>query len=142
MRISDWSSELCPSDLLEAAELRRQPGQAVGIVDPAGFEIGRGERAAERAGVAADAAEVDPFDIVAGIQAEAEVLRRDVQQVHRGVLGADDDLAEPAGDGKDGFVDLVGVAIALALRSEEHTSELQSLMSTSYAVGSLKKTKK
>src|SRR3546814_3514307 len=37
---------------------------------------------------------------------------------------------------------LAGVARAPARRSEEHTSELQSLMRTSYAVFSLKKTKK
>src|SRR3546814_6399175 len=37
---------------------------------------------------------------------------------------------------------LVGFAFAAALRSEEHTSELQSLMRNSYAVFCLKKKKK
>src|SRR3546814_3216007 len=36
----------------------------------------------------------------------------------------------------------IGVALGVALRSEEHTSELQSLMRISYAVFCLKKKKK
>src|SRR3546814_7496872 len=38
-------------------------------------------------------------------------------------------------------VTVTGVAAAVAVRSEEHTSELQSLMRSSYAVFCLKKTK-
>src|SRR3546814_7008465 len=40
-----------------------------------------------------------------------------------------------------GAVTLIGAAIALMNRSEEHTSELQSLMRISYAVFCLKKKK-
>src|SRR3546814_3987337 len=40
-----------------------------------------------------------------------------------------------------GFANFSSIAIQMAVRSEEHTSELQSLMRISYAVFCLKKTK-
>src|SRR3546814_5500033 len=112
MRISDWSSDVCSSDLL------RHP---------------RGRGAGART-VGKDMAE-DDVGIVDQGQAVGEHLvilgRKSGDQV-----GADGD------GGPRGLETLdqphhVGAAMA-ELRSEEHTSELQSLMRISYAVICLK----
>src|SRR3546814_2441453 len=83
MRISDWSSDVCSSDLHDHGRILHRAGEAGEIVDR-----GRGIAAGDR----------------------IEVRRRE----------RDDD-------------------IAVGRRSEEHTSELQSLMRSSYAVFCLKK---
>src|SRR3546814_9935439 len=108
MRISDWSSDVCSSDLAGLHRLRqrlpRQPAR--GAVADAG-DLDRllaGRQLRQRAGVA----NLDLFG-----------LGRGRAQHVRDVLG---DLV--AGDRQ--------------ARSEEHTSELQSLMRTSYAVFCLK----
>src|SRR3546814_6505192 len=89
MRISDWSSDVCSSDLIEYLPARR----------------------------------------VAEIAGE-----------NRRILG-ERDLRQPTAD--DRFADILGeFARALRPRSEEHTSELQSLMRISYAVFCLKKKNK
>src|SRR3546814_9000355 len=87
MRISDWSSDVCSSDL-----------------DPAGRRL---RRAGERRARAGDAAR------------RRRVRRTPVRRDVRGQAG-----------------------LARARRSEEHTSELQSLMRISYAVFCLKKKKR
>src|SRR3546814_2275148 len=106
MRISDWSSDVCSSDLLEhhgdavhaqAAQRRRIAG---GDVDQAGL--------------------VAHQDLAAGHLVEA------VDGAQQGRLAG---AGEPHEDAD----------LALLDRSEEHTSELQSLMRISYAVFCLKK---
>src|SRR3546814_4690106 len=100
MRISDWSSDVCSSDLIVEAVMA----------------------AAE--GLAQDAPLTDaPFtDPGAGAAVGARLVKTDgpAKVTGRELYGAD---KAPAG----------------ALRSEEHTSELQSLMRTSYAGFCLKK---
>src|SRR3546814_2692252 len=116
MRISDWSSDVCSSDLRQAAV---DPRAALG--DPCGL-------------LAIGAEPV--FGHVHDLGPRLRVLKlRDVD-----VLGADahptrtfrprplDRSPDPQGRG--------------SCRSEEHTSELQSLMRISYAVFCLKKKKK
>src|SRR3546814_10856782 len=95
MRISDWSSDVCSSDLLVAA-----PGDQV-------------------------------IDLVV-----VDALQRDGVDLHlqAGVLGG--------GEAVHHLVELAPAGDRLELRSEEHTSELQSLMRISYAVFCLKKNKK
>src|SRR3546814_8414602 len=106
MRISDWSSDVCSSDVVT---LKRQlsdllPGQ------PIGARISND--AVVLTGTVSSAAAVDRAGSdVAGVGAE-------VQQVAA----------------VDAFREHV-------VRSEEHTSELQSLMRISYAVFCLKKKK-
>src|SRR3546814_2954940 len=123
MRISDWSSDVCSSDLPTAPLLRgpwavpprscrheqadRLRGDALTATDEAQRFAGRG--------LDADRVDVD-----------TKVLRD--QRAHR--IGMRTDL-RPLADHGD-----VGV------RSEEHPSELQSLMRISYAVFCLKKKKK
>src|SRR3546814_8940133 len=103
MRISDWSSDACSSDL-------------------------------EVAGAAQGAPAVHAEDVGAqpGQAGERRLYQR--QPVVAAVRGA---------DGEEQVVCLVaaGKAAAGVDRSEEHTSELQSLMRISYAVFCLKKNK-
>src|SRR3546814_7435675 len=108
MRISDWSSDVCSSDLIAEAH-----------------PVKRRDRPLARRGfaVAAGGARPDlgrqPFgDRPGGIVA---LLRK--------IDGARWLKGEDAGGGKPGGDD----------RSEEHTSELQSLVRSSYAVFCLKK---
>src|SRR3546814_2667590 len=117
MRISDWSSDVCSSDLtaaealgvnalLDAAE------QFGGIVIAASHEsVGHAWHG--RVGIAFAAAVAGGRDAhKAGVQAILHIIFQDA------VLDQD---------------------ILLRRRSEEHTSELQSLMRNSYAVFCLKK---
>src|SRR3546814_2142400 len=120
MRISDWSSDVCSSDLAAVAEvvdfLRRQQHH-VGLERLlAAVGLRRGDRGGLRRAVL-QAGDVEGFRAV-----EAERLR---------VLAVLELQREHA------HADQVG-----AMRSEEHTSELQSLMRISYAVFCLKKKNK
>src|SRR3546814_1519201 len=102
MRISDWSSDVCSSDLHAAHRLD------VRAVIVAHFRVLR--LAAHR----------PPLVAILGI-------------------GGGDRLAprQPGNRGGSGVI-IVELADQPVLRSEEHTSELQSLMRTSYAVFCLK----
>src|SRR3546814_4716013 len=114
MRISDWSSDVCSSDLRIVAELVEQAVQAIpqavigaGMRDPQQFlelPVGRigGIGAGETYDVEGDRAQIGLGRLVTG---HIEVAVRAERNDHR---------------------------------SEEHTSELQSLMRTSYAVVCLK----
>src|SRR3546814_2661545 len=113
MRISDWSSDVCSSDLDRGPERDQQPLVLVPVVD-------RGvEHRAER-GVDLDAV-VEAVDegrdlFVGGLRGHADEMRARRQ--------------------------FTSIARKGPSRSEEHTSELQSLMRISYAVFCLKKKKK
>src|SRR3546814_2518211 len=113
MRISDWSSDVCSSDLGHVAVFLAHPHRilvlALGEIARVVQDRGAGDFLAADAEV-----ELHPADgrQVVALEGEEQV----VEQVLRGVLGR-------------------------RLRSEEHTSELQSLMRVSYAVFCLKKTK-
>src|SRR3546814_10880273 len=109
MRISDWSSDVCSSDLAGA--------EIPAIVGVGADRIFRGERQA----VALDRADCERI----GIAAELRIVDRDADR---------SDEARGRSQRRRDFG-------AVALRSEEHTSELQSLMRISYAVFCLKKKK-
>src|SRR3546814_2384918 len=101
MRISDWSSDVCSSDLRHEGEL--------------------------------------------GFQLIAARRHQQVGEIHRRRTHAHANLARP-GDGnrpvREHDPGMIGKQFAhLNSRSEEHTSELQSLMRISYAVFCLKKKK-
>src|SRR3546814_1244289 len=117
MRISDWSSDVCSSDL--------------------------GGRAAQRSGADDDIIALRPDDAGQGrldlrSAGEGCGARDIVERV--GAVGRVDRHADDGGcaDRQRGKRDRALVAG----RSEEHTSELQSLMRISYAVFCLKKKKK
>src|SRR3546814_4752419 len=115
MRISDWSSDVCSSDLLSGALLQLPQGSAIGnfvLVTTT-----KGRILAKRTDQAGAAFEV--FDIAAARAPASAQCDAGTQQY--GIRSST----------KSGTV-----------RSEEHTSELQSLMRISYAVFCLKKKKK
>src|SRR3546814_6704357 len=115
MRISDWSSDVCSSDLLLA-------GPALAIVS--------GEVALDRTWYTASRAS-------AGIVPPAAATPEAVVQVY----------AARAFDWRGAFAVHTWIAVSRKMpattspRSEEHTSELQSLMRLSYAVLCLQKKK-
>src|SRR3546814_2143566 len=116
MRISDWSSDVCSSDLRVEAALRERLHVTVHRLDlVAPRSLGRQELVLHLLEMLAN-------DMQAGVR----------QQVM--------DVGDPPGAGvldRDH-----GIArAAIVHRSEEHTSELQSLMRISYAVFCLKKKK-
>src|SRR3546814_7683893 len=128
MRISDWSSDVCSSDL-------------------PGWQAGR--RAC--APWASDAADADVLEFGVVGQAVLRALAADSRLLHsaeRRDLGRD----QPGVDADDAAFERLGhaprarqvtgveIACQADLRSEEHTSDLQSLMRISYAVFCLKKT--
>src|SRR3546814_3289517 len=121
MRISDWSSDVCSSDLVR----RRALNDLVKVdrADRAGWQIGRGHTLhvlhaaiAHRDGLVPEriAAVLDLVD--EGLCVCLQIRRLFLDRLH----------VDP--------VDGLGKK-----RSEEHTSELQSLMRISYAVFCLKK---
>src|SRR3546814_3073960 len=124
MRISDWSSDVCSSDL-QAAEVAA-PGQ-LDLLDYLGPGID---------GVAAEARRRVRAGVDGGeLHGAAETVERKRPRQRDHVATVDDAPAEAA----LALGMLVEVHARRVLRSEEHTSELQSLMRISYAVFCLKK---
>src|SRR3546814_9171547 len=128
MRISDWSSDVCSSDLLA-----QHPGGGLGVLAAAAQ---RRDRVAPAVGIGVAQ---QPFEFAARA-AQAVLAQR------QGGIGR----AHGRGPRRAAVPQLqcfpgAGVVRARqrnaggALRSEEHTSELQSLMRISYAVFCLKK---
>src|SRR3546814_4880344 len=144
MHISDWSSDVCSSDLIEAQRRlgqtddlldyfdRRQGGASLG--GPAGPRIGR---------TLDDAAvQLGPLPAMIADRARLRVMLASVARTfHVGPLA--DCFFDPATALCLKRVTTPDPAQPLtALRSEEHTSELQSLMRISYAVFCWKKKKR
>src|SRR3546814_1941886 len=106
MRISDWSSDVCSSDLLEALIVLEEFAKISSAVAFPIFE-----------------SSVGPVRAIEHFGSDA-LKRRVVPAVCRGEMVVAVSMSEPD-----------------AGRSEEHTSELQSLMRISYAVFCLKQKK-
>src|SRR3546814_3654988 len=132
MRISDWSSDVCSSDLRQDRRVRLVGDHARPLVD-------LHERAGHR-----DAALREDDAVLALLHfADERAGRQGRRGVHREGLDQREEGPHPPArrrvsvDGKDRPAGQEG-----GERSEEHTSELQSLMRISYAVFCLKKKKK
>src|SRR3546814_8677040 len=137
MRISDWSSDVCSSDLTLVWMARRVHGVA-GLAElvPLGV-LGEDEFASlERERQALSRLRFG-LHLVAGRREER--LLFDLQKALAARLGLRDERADNLAVEQlmQGFFR----SAATVLRSEEHTSELQSLMRISYAVFCLKKKK-
>src|SRR3546814_7696948 len=120
MRISDWSSDVCSSDLRKL--LRRAQPVLAGGAHPGrhlAFETG-------------DPHHVEFIEVAGGDRDEAQTLKQRMGWIRRL-------LQHPLVEGEPGEL-AIDVA-PLGHRSEEHTSELQSLMRSSYAVFCWKKKK-
>src|SRR3546814_8577432 len=125
MRISDWSSDVCSSDLVLTHRATEADGPPDGVEDEGHPQLQEGALHAWR----------DQID--ERLVAAAGGHRR-IQEAHGcRRLGGEE------GGGEHGVVvlveGLVGERGGAADRSEEHTSELQSLMRISYAVFCLTK---
>src|SRR3546814_5996754 len=117
MRISDWSSDVCSSDLGVERVDRSEAGVAgAGPVMPFDFEVGE-ERADER--------RVELTQVETRRRRGDLVVREAEQEPERVAVG---------GNGVG-----AGGPLRDETRSEEHTSELQSLMRTSNGGFCLKK---
>src|SRR3546814_2592937 len=144
MRISDWSSDVCSSDL-----------QATLVVP--GVDLGDPQHAGAREARPADPSRLPAAAAILGAgpqhpHARAQLLGAvGTEQLDH--LGAVADLDALDGRGRGdldaqldrvvaGLHDVAHHDLVDRARSEEHTSELQSLMRISYAVFCLKKKKK
>src|SRR3546814_1482900 len=115
MRMSDWSADVCSSDLNDAKRHGKTCPELDGQKDfPIDARLGRAIAQGEGGG--------DVEDGKTGDHGEGPGQRR----THM--------MAEKTGEGHPRWRSLCH-----GLRSEEHTSELQSLMRISYAVFCLKK---
>src|SRR3546814_7121564 len=124
MRISDWSSDVCSSDLYMGMLATVMNALAV-------------QNALERMGYETRVQSAIPMSSVC----EPYIRRRAVRHMEKGRI-----VIFAAGTGNPFFTTDTAAALRAAemgcdalFRSEEHTSELQSLMRISYAVFCLKK---
>src|SRR3546814_7322365 len=120
MRISDWSSDVCSSDLLFAVIERL--GEVAWLVAPNSIHYW----------YVADWQARYPAARTLAVPGLAEKAKRDFR-----IDALLEGPALPIPEGLAGV--LVPGTMVSEARSEEHTSELQSLMRTSYAVFCLKK---
>src|SRR3546814_7326921 len=123
MRISDWSSDVCSSDLILVSRPQPQQGPCRNLLG--GNRIGQ------------QAFHARWFNARGLPEGNCRVVRGRISVPGRDGTGAWDRLGTTA---------LVWEAVVFhfrhpGIRSEEHTSELQSLMRISYAVFCLKKKK-
>src|SRR3546814_3687898 len=115
MRISDWSSDVCSSDLLLTDGFLGAARAALHVA-----EIGLGRVGFGAAGAALHVGEIGLPVATAGCQRQRIGIVGVLGVAHRGLLCRVCGRQRPTA------------------RSEEHTSELQSLMRISYAVFCLK----
>src|SRR3546814_7738095 len=118
MRISDWSSDVCSSDLETFLQVASLQQAAPGIVDKQFAQM------REFLAAAGDSEATQTFR-----ENFAESLLARALNQHNGAIHAPGLAMQIAADSGDPDM----------ARSEEHTSELQSLMRNSYAVFCLKK---
>src|SRR3546814_2298302 len=132
MRISDWSSDVCSSDLIESRISGGGDAQRKALSPPL----------AEAVGLVRDG-KAPPDDFVARMNAADDgapgswrrLVQRDLASLIADALALWAEIRS-----LDAALDTgAPLSSALEARSEEHTSELQSLMRISYAVFCLKK---
>src|SRR3546814_8241474 len=140
MRISDWSSDVCSSDLGEDVVGADVVAEVEGAVLAAGAAARAGLVAVEAAlprrllSAGVDLAAVEALTLL-GIAQDAVSLGDLLELLLDGLVARVDVRVQLLGQLAVGALDLVfrGRAVDVQqLRSEEHTSELQSLMRTSY----------
>src|SRR3546814_7406623 len=117
MRISDWSSDVCSSDLLHQTAALQQQILSSGIGGLGRSDVDRSVRA-----------QCTRRCELIGLSVRVHQLRKQRHVV------VQRQVAEGAEAQSPDRIDGVEIAVGVEVRSEEHTSELQSLMSNSYAV--------
>src|SRR3546814_1171863 len=128
MRISDWSSDVCSSDLGEFTQFDEQPLASASVAQTYSASL------------------LDGADVIIKVRRPGTAARMeaDVRLLTRLAAVAEDRSPEIARYRPVEFLRTFGRNLAWEMdlaRSEEHTSELQSLMRISYAVFCLKKKK-
>src|SRR3546814_7849556 len=119
MRISDWSSDVCSSDLHHEVV-------ALQMLLDVGGQHRRGHQV-----------------VVRDVEEALDLVGMQVQRQHAVGAGGSDQVGDQLGRDRRARAGLAVLAgIAEIGRSEEHTSELQSLMRISYAVFYLNKQQK
>src|SRR3546814_8797210 len=134
MRISDWSSDVCSSDLVHgavghrAADLVGEPGQLLGVLlEVLGVVVAHGAQGLAGVGPGDDGVVVSTLDQRLAVAGHDVRLRGgDEAGAHPHAVGAE-------GEGGGQAATVEDAAGRDDGSSEEHTSELQSLMSNSYA---------
>src|SRR3546814_8935154 len=137
MRISDWSSDVCSSDLEALADHRAHRTAHEGEIEGAGDQrllLERALQGHQRVALAGALLRgLDPVDVL--------LLVLELEHVDRAERGADllgaagiEQRAQAHAGADRPVVVALRADLAVLLRSEEHTSELQSLMRLSYAV--------
>src|SRR3546814_6311464 len=134
MRISDWSSDVCSSDLEVSGWQSRDEAGSTG---PSGFDS---DAILEAMYSQDPALTINPFVSDGSSPASREFLQS--------LLVSFDHQSRSSTNGLTGYMrgklftlpagNVIGLVGAESQRSEEHTSELQSLMRISYAVFCLK----
>src|SRR3546814_8674446 len=124
MRISDWSSDVCSSDLLERDDPHVQPEGSSRLMNPISPSISPSTGAPRRTRSTGAPRRTGRF---------AWTLRRAGLALALTLAAATPAMAELRLDITRGQVE------PMPIRSEEHTSELQSLMRISYDVFCLQK---
>src|SRR3546814_5930913 len=136
MRISDWSSDVCSSDLLGGGQpvaaqqqRRRRRGRAHDRQRSGDARVRQSQREIQR----------DVGNLPLG-RAIVAAVDSDGEDGRGGSIGHGSSLepVEPGWKHCDGAA-IQSIERTINARSEEHTSELQSLMRISYAVFCLKK---
>src|SRR3546814_8517876 len=130
MRISDWSSDVCSSDLAA--------GKAAIAALPGAWETRIRLRRGSTGARALELIVSQPILTAKVLAAELDVSFQAASSALNALARAGI-LRERTGHGRDRL--FAAEEVIAILRSEEHTSELQSLMRISYAVYSLKKKK-
>src|SRR3546814_6077360 len=128
MRISDWSSDVCSADLLDAGQILEE------FLDLARID----EETAEPQHIVDPGPEGEaPIGNVTMIAAVEKALG--VARALRAIRVAQIMVESRGAAQQQPTIDRADIGIGAHRRSEEHTSELQSLMRISYAVFCLKK---
>src|SRR3546814_10263471 len=134
MRISDWSSDVCAADLINALRIRvaKAGHDVVRLKGGDPYIFGRGGEEAEECRAAGVPVEVVPgISAAIGCAAEAQLplTHRDAASAVTFVAGQCKGLTDQDWSGLAGKGRTLGIYMGVATaRSEEHTSELQSLM--------------
>src|SRR3546814_1282980 len=153
MRISDWSSDVCSSDLLiatgvyKAREINVPGNAAEGVIAALDYLIALNRKSFGDDVPAFDDGRLDAKDkhvvVIGGGDTAMDCVRTAVRQGAKSVkcLYRRDRENMPGSQREVSNAEEEGVEFVWlsAPRSEEHTSELQSLMRISYAVFCLKK---
>src|SRR3546814_6572847 len=138
MRISDWSSDVCSSDRPQAFGVGA--GLAQRVQHRQGVYAFAQVSARDLAGLVGIA--VDVNDVIGDLKRRPDDAAEAGQPLDLLLAGAGEGGTETTRGGDQAGRLLVDhLEVMLDLRSEEHTSELQSLMRISYAVFCLKKKK-